>query len=156
MSLTPQHWAAKQGNLEVVKLLAGSHEVEPDLRTRGGYTPLMLAALGKKHEVYDLLVNAYKADETLRDFSGRSSSQYLESHYPTIPGITARHDLSHDNVLPGFEADETDAAMKSRRQVARAATQHFISEFRESFRDIRGSFRENWLRPRSNTDWTDQ
>ena len=131
--------------------------MEPDVRTRGGYTPLMLAALGKKHEVYDLLVNSYKADETLRDFSGRRSDQYLERHYPTIPGVTAHHDLSHDNVLPElFPADETDAAMKSRRGVARAATSHFISEFRESFRDIRGSFRENWMRSRSNTDWADQ
>ena len=141
----------------MVKLLAGTHEVRPDLRTRGGYTPLMLAALGKNHEVYDLLVNSYKADETLRDFSGRRSDQYLELHYPTIPGVTARHDLSHQNVLPDvFDSDETDAAMKSRRHVARAATHQFLSEFRESFRDIRGSFRENWLRPRSVTDWTDQ
>ena len=129
--------------------------MEPDLRTRGGYTPLMLAALGKNHEVYDLLVNSYKADETLRDFSGRRSDQYLEVHYPTIPGVTARHDLSHDVLPDVFEADETDSAMKSRRHVARAATHHFISEFRESFRDIRGSFRENWLRPRLNTDWSD-
>ena len=59
--------------MDIVKLLAGSHEMEPDVRTRGGYTPLMLAALGKKHEVYDLLVNAYKADESLRDFSGGTS-----------------------------------------------------------------------------------
>ena len=141
----------------MVKLLAGSHQVEPDLRTRGGYTPLMLAALGKNHEVYDLLVNSYKADETLRDFSGRRSDQYLEVHYPTIPGVTARHDLSHDNVLPHLlPPDQPDAAMKSRRDVARTATNHFISEFRESFRDIRGSFRENWLRPRSLADGTDQ
>ena len=148
---TALHWAAKLGSLELVKLMAGTYMMDPDVRTRGGYTPLMLAALGKKHEVYDLLVNAYKADESLRDFSGRTSGQYLEVHYPTLPGITSRVELSHDTVSPQLGEDQLDTA-KKRRHVARAATNQFISEFRESIRDIRGSFRDNWLRHKSLLD----
>ena len=148
---TALHWAGKLGSLEVVKLLAGTYMSDPDVRTRGGYTPLMLAALAKKHEVYDLLVNAYKADETLRDFSGKTSGQYLELHYPTIPGVTSRVDLSHDALQADYGGDDVDTSRK-RRHVARAATHQFISEFRDSIRDIRGSFRDNWLRHKSLTE----
>ena len=40
----------------------------------------------------------------------------------------------------------------SRRQEARSGTQLFLREFRDSMRDVRGSLRENWLRPKSSTD----
>ena len=96
-------------------------------------------------------MNAYKADEAIRDFSGRTSGQYLEVDYPTIPGLTSRTELSHQDVLPDSGEDEVDS--RKRRHVARAATHQFISEFRESIRDIRGSFRENWLRPKTAADY---
>ena len=42
---TALHWAAKQGNLDLVKLLAGNYQVNVNVRSFGGYTPLHL---GKK------------------------------------------------------------------------------------------------------------
>ena len=50
--------------------------------------------------------------------------------------------------------DDVDlgSGRRSRRQVARSATQMFLREFRDSMRDVRGSLRENWLRPKSSTD----
>ena len=40
---TALHWASKHGNLDMVKLLAGSYHVDVNLKTHGGYTPLHLA-----------------------------------------------------------------------------------------------------------------
>ena len=55
-----------------------------------------------------------------------------------------------------MEDTEDDVDMgsgrRSRRQVARSATQMFLREFRDSMRDVRGSLRENWLRPKSSSD----
>ena len=50
--------------------------------------------------------------------------------------------------------DDVDigSGRRSRRQVARSATQMFLREFRDSMRDVRGSLRENWLRPKSSSD----
>ena len=44
---TALHWAAKQGNLDLVKLLAGNYQVNVNVRSYGGYTPLHL---GKKYQ----------------------------------------------------------------------------------------------------------
>ena len=46
MSITPR-W----GRGEIVKLLAGTYRMNPNIRTWGGYTPLMIAGIWKKHEV---------------------------------------------------------------------------------------------------------
>ena len=39
------------GRGEIVKLLVGRFGQDPNLRTRGGYTPLMIAGIWKHHEV---------------------------------------------------------------------------------------------------------
>ena len=54
-----------------------------------------------------------------------------------------------------MDDDECDggSVRKSRRQVARAATHHFLRDFRESMRDVRGSLREQWMRPKSSSDF---
>ena len=48
------------------------------MRSRGGYTPLMLAGQGGKEEVYSLLVAAYQADAAARDYSGRTAAHWLD------------------------------------------------------------------------------
>ncbi|CAB3363813.1 Hypothetical predicted protein [Cloeon dipterum] len=70
------HWAAKQGNLDVIKLIAGTHHVNPNVRSRGGQTPLHLAVQFGHDEVRDLLVNVYGADVDIRDYSGKKAAQY--------------------------------------------------------------------------------
>lgn len=145
------HWAAKHGNEDVIKLLAGTYGQDPNVKTRGGYTPLMLAAQTNRHSTYDLLVNTYAADEMIRDYSGRTSAQYLDQKHWNIPGVPPRMELSHD--IEGLDEDDVDTGVrKSRRQVARSATHHFLKEFRDSMRDVRGSFREQWMRPKSVPD----
>ncbi|KAF2355139.1 Ankyrin repeat-containing domain [Trinorchestia longiramus] len=70
---TALHWAAKHGRVEVVKLLAGTHQADPNARS--GYTPLHLAAMYNRQDVFDLLVH-YGSDLNIRDYSGKKPRQY--------------------------------------------------------------------------------
>jgi len=74
---TALHWAAKHGNLECVKLLAGAYKTEVNIKSNGGYTPLHLAAQFGRQEVYDVLIRTYNADGNIRDHSGKKPMQYL-------------------------------------------------------------------------------
>merc|ERR1719412_1866575 len=78
---TALHWAAKHGNLDIIKLvisfLAGSYSVHVNPKSHGGYTPLHLACQFGHQEVFDILVKAYGADPHLRDNSGRKPRQYM-------------------------------------------------------------------------------
>ena len=42
---TALHWAAKFGNESMIHLLIGRYRMNCNIRTRGGYTPLMLSAM---------------------------------------------------------------------------------------------------------------
>ena len=73
------HWAAKNGQTDVVKLLMGCSEApDVDARSHGGYTALHVAAMNARHEVIELLVVVYKADPDATDFAGRKPVYYLE------------------------------------------------------------------------------
>ena len=61
LGYTGLHWAAKHGNLDMVKLLAGTYQANVNVRNRGGYTPLHLAAQHNNQEVFDLLVKVRPA-----------------------------------------------------------------------------------------------
>ena len=53
---TGLHWACKHGNLDMVKLLAGTYQASVNVKSHGGYTPLHIAAQHNHQEVFDLLV----------------------------------------------------------------------------------------------------
>merc|ERR1712051_348724 len=89
---TALHWAAKQGNLDLVKLLAGNYQVNVNVRSFGGYTPLHLACQFGHQEVFDLMVKAYSADANMRDNSGKKPRQYMK----TVIGAYGLHNLSND------------------------------------------------------------
>jgi len=147
---TALHWAAKHGHADIVKLLAGSYGQDPDMKTRGGYTPLILAGMCKREEVFDLLTKAYNANEDIRDFSGVKARQYLDQQHMNIPGFPPPVDLSHDPLLRSRSLRRSDTSRKSRTKVARSATHHFMKELRDSVRDVRGSIRANIkIRPKS-------
>lgn len=100
---TALHWAAKHGNAEVVKLIAGTHGANVNIRSHGGYTPLHLAAMFQRKAVYELLASTYHADQSIQDYNGRTAKEYLqhkhvssssssgsksESSKPTSPGLS--------------------------------------------------------------------
>eukprot|EP00088_Acartia_fossae_P069893 TRINITY_DN9223_c0_g1_i4.p1 TRINITY_DN9223_c0_g1~~TRINITY_DN9223_c0_g1_i4.p1 ORF type:complete len:401 (-),score=122.17 TRINITY_DN9223_c0_g1_i4:268-1413(-) len=74
---TALHWAAKHGNMDMVKLIAGTYKAHVNARSHGGYTPLHLAAQHGHQDVFDLLVGAYGADANNRDNSGKKPRQYM-------------------------------------------------------------------------------
>ncbi len=64
---TALHWAAKFGNVSLIHLLIGRFSMKVDIKTRGGYTPLMLSAIYRRREVYDLLQNVKLCLEFCKD-----------------------------------------------------------------------------------------
>ena len=88
---TALHWAAKHGNLDMVKLLAGSYKVPVNAKSNGGYTPLHLACQFGHQDVFDLLVKAYGADPVVRDNAGKTPRQYMMAQEQTM-GLTMSSD----------------------------------------------------------------
>jgi len=75
---TALHWAAKNGQEDVVKLLFGSKEPpNVDARSHGGYTPLHIATIHGQDGVVRLLVEVYGANPNVRDYSGRKPKHYF-------------------------------------------------------------------------------
>ncbi|XP_076357993.1 ankyrin repeat domain-containing protein SOWAHC-like isoform X2 [Tachypleus tridentatus] len=72
---TALHWAAKHGNADIIKLIAGVHQVDTNIRT--GYTALHIAAMAGHEGIMELLTSTYDADPCIRDYSGRKPHQYL-------------------------------------------------------------------------------
>lgn len=77
---TALHWAAKHGNEDVIKLIAGSYQANVNAKTNGGYTPLHLAVQFGQENIFELLCNIYKANRDLMDWSGMKPLDYLREH----------------------------------------------------------------------------
>ena len=64
---TALHWAAKFGAEMLIHLLIGRYRMNPNVKTRGGYTPLsMLSAMHHRQSVFNLLLNTCGADPNFR------------------------------------------------------------------------------------------
>ncbi|KAF0026266.1 hypothetical protein F2P81_021003 [Scophthalmus maximus] len=106
--LTCLHWAAKQGNAELLsQLLAFAKDnavpVNVNVRSSAGYTPLHLAAMHGHTQVVRVLLSDWEADPEARDYSGRRAIQYLP------PPLAAN--LQEEGVVtsPGAESDGENA-----------------------------------------------
>ncbi|XP_046807660.1 ankyrin repeat domain-containing protein SOWAHC isoform X2 [Lucilia cuprina] len=73
---TALHWAAKQGNEDVVKLIAGTYKADVNAQTNGGYTPLHIAMQFGRSNIFALLCNTYKANRDLLDWAGNKPLDY--------------------------------------------------------------------------------
>ena len=96
-----------------------------NIRTRGGYTPLILAAMHKRKKVYQLLLETYGADPDLRDYSGRKAIHYVIAEEGT-------DDVNGDN---GDEVDHNRNSLDAFTD----KSMHFL----------RGVIRESKRRPKS-------
>ncbi|KAM9849757.1 ankyrin repeat domain-containing protein SOWAHA [Aulostomus maculatus] len=79
---TALHWAAKDGNSEMIRKLVGISRkrgtyVNINCKAHGGYTPLHIAAIHGHTEVMLLLVQGYGANVNERDNDGKKAFQYL-------------------------------------------------------------------------------
>ncbi|XP_017864059.1 PREDICTED: ankyrin repeat domain-containing protein SOWAHC isoform X2 [Drosophila arizonae] len=84
---TALHWAAKHGNEDVVKLIAGTYKADVNARTHGGYTPLHLATQFGRHNIFELLWNVYKANRDIMDWSGNKPLDYSQQR-PSVSAST--------------------------------------------------------------------
>lgn len=75
---TALHWAAKFGNSDIIKLIAGTHGVSTNIKSSAGYTPLHVAYIFDRCEAADLLLRTYKANPNIRDHSGKRPMQYRQ------------------------------------------------------------------------------
>ncbi|XP_056307229.1 ankyrin repeat domain-containing protein SOWAHC [Danio aesculapii] len=70
---TALHWAAKQGRVETVDMMARRGA---DINQRAGYTPLHLASIHGHEQVLQLLINIYNAKVNIRDYHGKMAAHY--------------------------------------------------------------------------------
>ena len=116
----------------MIHLLIGRYRMDVNVRTRGGYTPLMLAAIHKRDHVYSLLLNPYGANPNLRDFSGKLAEYFRD--------LVDDDDKDSLDGAGGVEVDE-GKSKKLRRKVDRSST--FLRDF------VRESIRSSHKRPKS-------
>jgi hypothetical protein len=75
---TVLHWAAKFGNMDIIKLIAGAYGVSVNTKSNAGHTPLHVAYMFNRLEVAKLLLESYHADPNIRDHSGKKPMQYWQ------------------------------------------------------------------------------
>uniref|UniRef100_A0A1Q3F6Q5 Uncharacterized protein n=1 Tax=Culex tarsalis TaxID=7177 RepID=A0A1Q3F6Q5_CULTA len=125
---TALHWAAKHGNEDVVKLVAGTLKADVNARTNGGYTALHIAMQFGRNDIFELLCNVYKADRDLLDWSGKKALEYQKqmtsvsastysSEYDPMFVVNERfHSLPSKKILSPLARGGTFMRKKSRRQ----------------------------------------
>ncbi|XP_040907705.1 ankyrin repeat domain-containing protein SOWAHA-like [Toxotes jaculatrix] len=111
---TALHWAAKCGNSEMlVKIIdlsrKGGVDIDINVKTHGGYTPLHIAALHNQEYFMAMLVGEYGANVSIRDNCGKKPYHYLRQGVSgtvreMLGGPTARQ--AQDRALP--EKEELD------------------------------------------------
>nr|XP_020455417.1 ankyrin repeat domain-containing protein SOWAHA-like [Monopterus albus] len=79
---TALHWMAKCGNSDLlVKLIdlarQGGVDIDINVKTHGGYTPLHIAALHNQEYIMAMLVGEYGANINIRDNYGKKACHYL-------------------------------------------------------------------------------
>lgn len=73
---TALHWAAKHGNIQMVRLLCQSNLIQIDKRSKSGYTALHLAQNFGRLDISDFLTKDCNANISIRDNHGFKSHQY--------------------------------------------------------------------------------
>ncbi|XP_043518438.1 ankyrin repeat domain-containing protein SOWAHC isoform X4 [Frieseomelitta varia] len=92
-SYTALHWAAKHGDENIVKLIAGTYKdyiKSVNETSNGGYTPLHIAMQFDHENIFNLLVQVYGANQEVRDYSGKKARQYLVSQEAAVSQDTFR------------------------------------------------------------------
>ena len=79
--ITPLHYAARNGHLEVVEFLL-EHGADPNARIKYGYTPLHVAAFHCNDVAASILID-HGADPTIKDNEGRTPSDVFRKRCST-------------------------------------------------------------------------
>ncbi|XP_074101011.1 ankyrin repeat domain family member sosondowah isoform X2 [Cotesia typhae] len=88
---TALHWAAKHGDENIVKLIAGTYKDSiKSVNETTGYTALHIAMQFDHENIFNLLVQVYGANQEIRDHSGKKARQYLTSQEAAVSQDTFR------------------------------------------------------------------
>lgn len=111
---TALHYAARNGNEEICKILLKIGKADVNAVTNGGATPLHRAAMMGHLKVVQLLVE-YNANLTIQDDDGQTAlhrsaqkgfyfvSKYLVQHTSNLKIIKDKKEQTAFNVIPKFD-----------------------------------------------------
>ncbi|XP_071091532.1 ankyrin repeat domain-containing protein SOWAHC-like [Haliotis cracherodii] len=138
---TALHWACKHGKAEVVKLVASKPGVSVNSRT--GYTPLHMAAIHGHEDIISLLVQTYRADANMRDFSGKKAKQYLKNSASTKAQQLLLSRTLQSNLGSGRSLDDSFMRTMSFRKSHRARAISSLLQATSSITRTQ-TFRSSW------------
>jgi len=72
------HWAVKHNNRQLLESLLTDYNVNPNSKSRAGQTPLHIAAIYGRREIFNDLISKYGAKVDLMDMSGQVAGSYLQ------------------------------------------------------------------------------
>ena len=95
---TPLSWAAYNGHEEVVKILLGRKEVNPDKADKGGHTPLSDAARNGHEGVVKILLEREEVNPDRQDKWGRTplSDAVRNGHEGVVKILLEREEVNPD------------------------------------------------------------
>ncbi|CAL8304595.1 unnamed protein product [Merluccius merluccius] len=122
---TALHWAAKEGNGDMVRKMMdvsrgnGGARLDVNGKTHGGYTPLHIAAIHGHGDVMALLVQGYGARVNVRDNAGKRPHHYLVGPHVTAElkellgagGTGGKQQACRDQAA-GMDEEEEDGGYK--------------------------------------------
>ncbi|XP_067859380.1 ankyrin repeat domain-containing protein SOWAHB-like [Heptranchias perlo] len=127
---TVLHWIAKHGNHHALSQFIGHArkrkvELNVDIKSTCGYTPLHIAAIHGQLKIIQYLVKKYRANVNLRDHSGKKPWQYLNSEAPrnVCQMLGAAEHKPNSNAAMHSQNSSTFPA----KDIARQESSHAIS-----------------------------
>lgn len=98
-------------------IFSRDYNVNPNMKSGSGYTPLHYAAIYGRRELFKELLVEYEADQNILDFSGMKAEYYLENsfgHGPNNKGINKSwQDLAID--VQNFQKNCFDQERREQR-----------------------------------------
>jgi len=121
LGCTPLSWAAYNGHEEVVKILLGREEVNPDKPDNSGKTPLSYAAQSGHEGVVKILLEREEVNPDKLNYSGETPLSYAarNGHEGVVKILLGREEVNPDNPYNLGKTPLSDAAQSGHEGVVK-------------------------------------
>ena len=121
LGCTPLSWAAYNGHEEVVKILLGREEVNPDKPDNSGKTPLSYAAQSGHERVVKILLEREEVNPDKLNYSGETALSYAarNGHEGVVKILLGREEVNPDNPYNSGKTPLSDAAQSGHEGVVK-------------------------------------